>query len=490
MFSRGAAEAEQEAGREDKLRQVFNSIDRDNNGRIDASEFELALDELGLPACYNYTRELLEQYDKDGDGEITYEEFRRYVYTKEARIRRVFDEMDGDKNGQLDAQEVRRAATGKAPRMALGLAVNEKEVGRMIGLLDTDGDSKINYQEFRRFAILLPGAQVNRRKLVAAWVDSADWVDCMEYRLNHIPPTQPLERLLAGGVAGAVSRTVVAPLERLRTLMMTEANARSLMPVLRRMWGEGGVKGLFRGNLATVVKVFPASAIQFSTYDSVKDVMLLSQGQGRGGGMASDLSNAQKFTAGLISGATACTFTYPLEAMRTQVQVSQGAGVGYLALLRGTVANGGLRGLYRGYNVALVRDCIGYGLGFAGYEALCSLYKDHVNHGRPTSPGERGVLGGLAAMLVMTATMPQENVMRRLQVQGRPGFPQQYRGALDCVSQMLHREGVASFWRGSLSSYLKVVPSIAATRLLYESLVKVGGIGGVRRYRLASEQGG
>ena len=55
-------------------------------------------------------------------------------------------------------------------------------------------------------------------------------------------------------------------------------------------------------------------------------------------------------------------------------------------------------------------------------------------------------------------------VMRRLQVQGRPGFPQQYRGAVDCVSQMLRKEGVASFWRGSLSSYLKVVPSIAATR--------------------------
>lgn len=78
---------------------------------------------------------------------------------------------------------------------------------------------------------------------------------------------------MAGGVAGAVSRTVVAPLERLRTIMMAEPSAKRLGPVLRRMWADGGVAGLFRGNAATVIKVFPSSAIQFAVYDTVKDIM-------------------------------------------------------------------------------------------------------------------------------------------------------------------------------------------------------------------------
>lgn len=35
----------------------------------------------------------------------------------------------------------------------------------------------------------------------------------------------PQERLMAGGVAGAVSRTVVAPLERCRSIMMAVSGA-------------------------------------------------------------------------------------------------------------------------------------------------------------------------------------------------------------------------------------------------------------------------
>ena len=45
-----------------------------------------------------------------------------------------------------------------------------------------------------------------------------------------------------------------------------------------------------------------------------------------------------------------------------------------------------------------------------------------------------------------------------------------------------------SLCRGSLSSYMKVVPSIAAVRFCYETIIQVMGVGGVRRYR-TQEQG-
>lgn len=50
---------------------------------------------------------------------------------------------------------------------ALGLDVSEAEAANMIELLDEDGDAHINYQEWRRFVVLLPGGWrlLSRHKL-------------------------------------------------------------------------------------------------------------------------------------------------------------------------------------------------------------------------------------------------------------------------------------------------------------------------------------
>lgn len=82
--------------------------------------------------------------------------------------------------------------------------------------------------------------------------------------LLQVPPSDPLSRFLAGGLAGAVSRTATAPLERLRTMMMADTANTRLLPTMRKMWASGGFLGLWRGNLASVAKVMPQSAIQFA----------------------------------------------------------------------------------------------------------------------------------------------------------------------------------------------------------------------------------
>eukprot|EP00887_Chlorella_sp_A99_P006533 scaffold3.g6533.t1 len=306
---------------DEELRQIFDSLDKDHNGRLEVAELQAAaagarraqaaLEELGLPSGASYIRDLLGQYDRNTDKEVSFEEFQRYVKTKEAAIAAAFRRMDVDGDGQLDAGEVlqavrgalrwralcaetrlplgrheRTAPTPHSPQppppqpthpapvsAALGMAATADEAERMVALLDRNGDRRIDQGEFRRFVVLLPG-----------------------------------------GVAGAVSRTVAAPLERLRrggTIMMADKSAMHLGPVVKRMWSEGGLRGLFKGNFATLVKVFPNNAIQYAVYDGCKDLMLL-----RSGDHTTDLDSSQKVVAGLLASAAACTATYPLEALR------------------------------------------------------------------------------------------------------------------------------------------------------------------------------
>lgn len=60
--------------------------------------------------------------------------------------------------------------------------------------------------------------------------------------LSMIPPKSTYQRLVAGGIAGAVSRTVVAPFERLRTILMTEASV-GLVEASRLIYRQRGILG-------------------------------------------------------------------------------------------------------------------------------------------------------------------------------------------------------------------------------------------------------
>ncbi len=44
------------------------------------------------------------------------------------------------------------------------------------------------------------------------------------------------------------------------------------------------------------------------------------------------------------------------------------------------------------------------------------------------------------------------------QVQGREGFPVKYDNVFQCAYTVAKEEGIASFWRGSMCSFMKVLP--------------------------------
>lgn len=71
----------------------------------------------------------------------------------------------------------------------------------------------------------------------------------------------------AGGVAGAVSRTVVSPLERLKILYQVQDVGRndyklSISKALRKIWVEEGIRGMFAGNGINCLRIVPYSAVR------------------------------------------------------------------------------------------------------------------------------------------------------------------------------------------------------------------------------------
>lgn len=74
-----------------------------------------------------------------------------------------------------------------------------------------------------------------------------------------------LRRLISGAVAGAVSRTAVAPLETIRThLMVGTGGKNSVVDMFHTIMERDGWQGLFRGNGVNVLRVAPSKAIEVS----------------------------------------------------------------------------------------------------------------------------------------------------------------------------------------------------------------------------------
>ena len=72
---------------------------------------------------------------------------------------------------------------------------------------------------------------------------------------------------------------------------------------------EGGVKSLWRGNFVNVAKVIPETGVKFMTFETLKNSPFCSK----------EPTKLERFLCGATAGATAQTFIYPLEVIKTRM---------------------------------------------------------------------------------------------------------------------------------------------------------------------------
>ncbi|KAG1337815.1 putative Mitochondrial thiamine diphosphate carrier 2 [Cocos nucifera] len=132
--------------------------------------------------------------------------------------------------------------------------------------------------------------------------------------------------LLAGGVAGAVSKTCTAPLARLTILFQVQGmhsnvatlSKASIWREASRIVYEEGFRAFWKGNLVTIAHRLPYSSISFYAYEHYKHLLQLIPGLDRHRDyMTADV--CVRLLGGALAGITAASTTYPLDLVRTRL---------------------------------------------------------------------------------------------------------------------------------------------------------------------------
>lgn len=124
----------------------------------------------------------------------------------------------------------------------------------------------ISYDEWRDFLLLAPSHDIHH--IINFWRHST-YLDVSE-DINVPEIASGWRHLAAGAVAGAVSRTCTAPLDRLKVYLQVQTNRCCIADCFKYLLKEGGIRSFWRGNGINVLKIAPETAIKFAAYEKVK----------------------------------------------------------------------------------------------------------------------------------------------------------------------------------------------------------------------------
>ncbi|WOO83899.1 putative mitochondrial carrier [Vanrija pseudolonga] len=327
--------------------------------------------------------------------------------------------------------------------------------------------------------------------------------DELEVRFDKDPPHTPLEKFrakmaenqavintfVAGGLAGATSRTVVSPLERLKIILQVQGKSSgasnqaygALWPSLVRMWKSEGFAGFMKGNGINVVRILPYSAIQFTSYGAFKNLALQWSGQ-------EVLSTPWRLASGAAAGIMAVSFTYPLDLVRARLSIAtanmahsgsaaaftaEDAQLGIVGMTKKVYRQeGGIRGLYRGCWATAVGVAPYVSLNFYGYETLKGIIlPPGLDCGDLEFAARKLSCGGLAGAFSLMFTHPFDVLRRKMQVAGLSTLGEPNVGAIETLKLMIQRDG---FWRGLyrglVPNLVKIVPSMAVSFYTFDTV--------------------
>ncbi|KXZ49978.1 hypothetical protein GPECTOR_18g134 [Gonium pectorale] len=175
-------------------------------------------------------------------------------------------------------------------------------------------------------------------------------------------------RLVASSAAAALSALIRVPADVIKHRVQAYAYPSS-GAAARHILATRGPAGLYAGFGATLLRDAPEIVIQFTAYRQLKSLIAYlsppSPEAAAAGGSAA--AAAEHLLLGGAAGAVAALATTPLDVLKTQLQCGAATSVG--AALRGVLAAGGPKALFRGLAPRLAQTTLCSAIFFSLFEA-------------------------------------------------------------------------------------------------------------------------
>jgi len=270
-----------------------------------------------------------------------------------------------------------------------------------------------------------------------------------------------MKDFMIGGVSAAISKTIVAPIERVKILLQTqdaskqitkEKKYKGIVDCFLRVPREQWFFSFWRGNLVNCIRYFPTQALNFAfkdtfrkylcPYDPKKDYLMFFFGSMLSGGAA---------------GASSLFFVYPLDFARTRLAADVGKAAtdreytGLANCITRVLKSDGLRGLYRGFCISVLGIIVYRACYFGGFDTGKQyIFKDF----KKANPILLFIFAEINTTVSGLVSYPLDTIRRRLMMQsGRKDVL--YKGTVDCIIKVYKEKGLRAFYKGALSNVFR-----------------------------------
>uniref|UniRef100_A0A672J5R7 Calcium-binding mitochondrial carrier protein SCaMC-2-A-like n=1 Tax=Salarias fasciatus TaxID=181472 RepID=A0A672J5R7_SALFA len=424
---------------------------------------------LAAALCFAFFLQKSPKRTESGSGEhLDFEEFVHYLQDYEKDLKLVVKSLDRRNAGGVDPKEFMQSLRD------LGVHISPEHAVSALQSMDKNGMITISskaWSDERRVEKTdgLP-------EIILYWKHSTIF-DVGENLM--VPDDFSVEEkqtgmwwrhLVAGGGAGAVSRTCTAPLDRLKVMMQvygSRTNNMCIMTGLMQMIREGGARSLWRGNGVNVLKIAPESALKFMAYEQIKRMI---------GSDQETLCILERFVAGSLAGVIAQSSIYPMEVLKTRLALRRtGQYSGISDCAKQILRREGLAAFYKGY-VPNMLGIIPYaGIDLAVYETLKNGYLQRHGGGEP-SVLVLLACGTASSTCGQLASYPLALVRTRMQAQAVTDGGQQQATMTGLLRHIVQTEGPAGLYRGLAPNFLKVIPAVSISYVVYEHLKSQLGV--------------